>query len=86
MAKRRRDRVPNLPPDAYNAPAASVSAAPTAVKAGAAAAVAAPRKPLLPIEIDWKKEYGEVLGDLRRTFIIFFGLIVLMVALSFVIR
>ena len=83
MSKRRRDRMPNLPPEAYNAPAASESAAVAPIKAGAAIA---PRKPLLPIEIDWKKEYGEVLGDLRRTFIIFFGLVVVMVALSFVIR
>ncbi len=36
--------------------------------------------------IDWKSEYGEVLSDLRRTFLIFALLVVAMLALSFVIR
>jgi hypothetical protein len=36
--------------------------------------------------VNWQLEYGEVLGDLRRTFIIFAALVIAMVALSFVIR
>ena len=88
MSKRRRDRQPNLPPEAYNAPAAipqtekskSDYVQVTPAKRGAATAVA-------PSEtINWQAEYGEVLGDLRRTFIIFSILVLAMVALSFVIR
>jgi hypothetical protein len=90
MSKRRRDRQPNLPPEAYNAPAAIpqlqtekagtdyVQVAPA--KRGAAS-VAAPAT-----GVNWQGEYGEVLGDLRRTFIIFTALVLAMIALSFVIR
>ena len=40
----------------------------------------------MPMAIDWKTEYSEVLRDLGRTFIIFAGLVAVMFALSFVIR
>jgi|GEM_PF-1068821 len=97
MSKRRRDRTPNLPPEAFNAPLANPvkspsSAAPTRVGAspatGATAATLAPsaRKMAMPLAVDWKAEYGEVLRDLGRTFIIFAGLVLAMVVLSFVIR
>lgn len=90
MSKRRRDRQPNLPPEAYNAPAAIPQLQPE--KAGAnyvqvspakrgAATAAAPAA-----VVNWQDEYGEVLGDLRRTFIIFTALVLAMIALSFVIR
>jgi hypothetical protein len=93
MSKRRRDRQPNLPPEAFNAPAAMPQPQPdkpeaaktdyvqvTPAKRGAATAAA-------PADtVDWKGEYGQVLGDLRRTFIIFSALVLAMVALSFVIR
>ena len=88
MSKRRRDRQPNLPPEAYNAPAAipqtekskSDYVQVTPAKRGSPT-VAAPSD-----TIDWQAEYGEVLGDLRRTFIIFTALVLAMIALSFVIR
>ncbi len=84
MSKRRRDRTPNLPPDAFNAPLAS--AAPKVAVAGDAVATAVARKSVLQTVIDWKSGYGEVLSDLRRTFVIFALLVVAMLALSFVIR
>lgn len=88
MSKRRRDRQPNLPPEAFNAPATipqpdqngATPATSATVKRGAVATMAA------PAAIDWEHEYGEVLGDLRRTFLIFTVLVLAMVALSFVIR
>jgi hypothetical protein len=87
MSKRRRDRQPNLPPDAFSAPAAlppeangATPAATPAAKRTATATTAA------PAVIDWESEYGEVLGDLRRTFFIFTALVLAMVVLSFVIR
>lgn len=88
MSKRRRERQPNLPPEAFNAPAAipqpetngATPAASASVKRGATTTAAA------PAVIHWESEYGEVLGDLRRTFIIFAVLVLAMVALSFVIR
>lgn len=88
MSKRRRDRQPNLPPEAFNAPAAipqpekngATPATTPSTKRGAATTTA------VPAVIDWQAEYGEVLGDLRRTFIIFTALVAVMVVLSFVIR
>ncbi len=87
MSKRRRDRQPNLPPEAFSAPAAlqpevngaTLATAATAKRTATATAAA-------PAVVDWEKEYGEVLGDLRRTFIIFTALVLAMVALSFVIN
>ena len=88
MSKRRRDRQPNLPPEAFNAPAAipqpekngATPATTTSTKRGATTTTA------VPAVIDWQAEYSEVLGDLRRTFLIFAVLVLAMVALSFVIR
>jgi hypothetical protein len=92
MSKKRRGRQPNLPPEAFNAPAAmpqtqaeKPEAAKTdyvpVAKRSAPAAVAAPAD-----TVNWQAEYGEVLTDLRRTFIIFTALVLTMLALSFVIR
>jgi hypothetical protein len=66
--------VPNLPPEAYNAPAAPTVASvagdvETGVKNTAAKATA----------INLGDEYKDVLGDLRRTFIIFIGLAIAMI-------
>ncbi len=95
MSKKRRGRQPNLPPEAFNAPAAMPQAQPEkpesaktdyvqvapAAKRSTQAAAATPTD-----TVNWQAEYGEVLGDLRRTFIIFTALVLTMVALSFVIR
>lgn len=84
MSKRDRERVrryknPNLPQEAFNNPIAKV--VPMANAAGAEAqAMTGLRK------INWQSEYGEVLGDLRKTAIIFVGMVAVMVLLSFVIR
>ena len=85
MSKRRRDRTPNLPPEAFNTPLASPATVAT-MKADGTVAVAQTRKSVVQAVVDWKTEYGEVLRDLGRTFLIFAGLIVAMIALSFVIR
>lgn len=90
--KSRRERTPNLPPEAFNVPAASPKATPATeaipvTAAAAATATGANRKATAAaVAVDWKDEYGEVIGDLRRTFIIFAGLVAAMIALSFVIR
>ncbi len=91
--KSRRQRRLNLPPEAYNAPAA------TAVRpaAGPADQAAAPSKDAreapqrratssAPAPIDWKAEYGDVLGDLKRTGILAAIIMAVMVGLSFIIR
>ena len=88
MSKRysRRPRNPNLPEHAYNAPAepaVPVTPVTTATTAGNRATAGTP---LVRRVVDWRNEYGEVIGDLRRTAVIFVGLIVVMVGLSFVIR
>ena len=90
--KSRRERTPNLPPEAFNVPATAAKA--PAVGANAAAGTvttsgvsnSSRKAAAAPAVVDWQGEYGEVLGDLRRTFIIFAGLVVAMIALSFVIR
>jgi hypothetical protein len=95
--KGRRERTPNLPPEAFNAPAAPATPATPAPSAAASAAGSGPgatapsgRKAAAAsatsASVNWQAEYGEVLGDLRRTFLIFIGLIVVMILLSFVIR
>ena len=87
MSKRRRDRTPNLPPEAFNVPLATPSAGNAARVDGAATATApSARRMAMPVATDWKTEYGEVLRDLGRTFLIFAGLVAVMFALSFVIR
>ena len=77
--KPRRLRTPNLPPEAYNTPAATPAAASTA--SPTVIHVAQPAQP-----INLMTEYKDVLRDLRRTFGIFFGMVIAMLALSFVIR
>ncbi len=79
--KSRRFRTPNLPPEAYAA-AAAVEAAPAP---RAAAAVAEAAVAVAPSALELKDEYKDVLGDLRKTFIIFISMVVVMLALSFVI-
>ncbi len=79
MTKRervRRYKNPNLPLEAFNNPVAAASGNATS----ASATVAGPRK------LNWQAEYGEVLGDLRKTAIIAVALIAVMIVLSFVIR
>jgi hypothetical protein len=75
--KPRRMRTPNLPPEAFNVPVGATAAQRVSA---ASSEVAAPRP------IDLGHEYKDVLGDLRKTFAIFFGMVVVMLALSFVIR
>lgn len=81
--KSRRFRTPNLPPEAYAA-AAAVDAAP-APRAAAAVAEAAVAVAVAPSALELRDEYKDVLGDLRKTFIIFISMVVVMLALSFVI-
>lgn len=84
MSKRDRERVrryrnPNLPQEAFNNPIAKTPT--VAASIGAAdVAVAGARK------VNWQDEYGEVLGDLRKTAIIAVGMVAVMIVLSFVIR
>jgi hypothetical protein len=85
MSKRRRDRTPNLPPETFTAPIASAAPKVATEAATAQTAILTARKATV-LGVDWKAEYGEVLGDLRRTFLIFGLLVVGMIALSFVIR
>lgn len=89
--KARRERTPNLPPEAFNVPQASAAPAAAAAASEAATPATTSRKAATTSAassqaVDWHGEYGEVLGDLRRTFLIFAGLVVAMIVLSFVIR
>jgi hypothetical protein len=77
--KSRRFRTPNLPPEAYTAATSSSEPAEVLVAAAAGAA------PSSEVALDLRGEYKEVLGDLRKTFIIFISMVVAMLALSFVI-
>jgi hypothetical protein len=79
--KSRRQRRLNLPPEAFNNP---VAAAPARIGADAAAAPNA--RDRRPVQVNWKEEYGEVLGDLKRTGILAAIMMAAMVALSFIIR
>lgn len=80
--KSRRDRRVNIPAEAYDAPTAK--AIPTAPKTEGKLASA--RQSVAAKVLDWQQEYGDVIGDLKRTFILALALAVLMVAMSFVIR
>ena len=83
--KTRRQRRVNLPPEAFNNPSGMVqSQAPMGVPAspttnGRVAAAA-------PAPINWQEEYGDVLGDLKRTGILAAIMMGIMVALAFIIR
>ncbi|HQV70782.1 MAG TPA: hypothetical protein PLJ62_06780 [Thermoflexales bacterium] len=82
MSKRsRRDRRYNIPAEAFDAPTAKAAASPA--KADGKPAV---RQNMTARVLDWQAEYGDVIGDLKRTFIIAVALALIMVALSFVIR
>lgn len=75
--KARRERRVNLPPEAFRTPVAAAAAPGETAKPAAS-----PQRAL----INWKDEYGAVLGDIKRTGIIAAILMAAMVALSFVIR
>ncbi|NJM41506.1 MAG: hypothetical protein HC853_12440 [Anaerolineae bacterium] len=82
MSKRygRRPRNPNLPEEAFNTPiAGSMTETATGAKTSMTAAPSSRT-------MNWREEYSEVIGDLTKTAIIFVGLVVAMVALSFVVR
>ena len=69
--KSRRSRRPNLPPEAFNVPTAIA----TAPRTGAKAATNGTTPASGPTErrtttINWQAEYGDVLGDLKRTAIL----------------
>ena len=79
--KSRRQRRPNLPPEAFNSPQAAIAARPTADKAASAAP--AQRR---VAEVNWKEEYGEVMGDLKRTAVLAVILMAAMGALALIIH
>ncbi len=89
--KSRRERRPNLPPEAFNVPErapeqpkpAATAESPQAETVARVRSATAPAAPAAP---DLKRAYGEVLDDLRLTAIIFAALITVMVVLSFIIR
>lgn len=83
--KSRRERRPNLPPEAFNAPVKPVSAPPQPAPAQSLAAAPVAAAPVAAAP-NWHREYGEVMGDLKRTVLIFAALVVIMIVLSFVIR
>lgn len=81
--KSRRQRTLNLPPEAYGAP----QVAPAASAPGAASPAAArPAAKPAAAAVNWQAEYGDVLGDLKRTGILAVALIAAMVVLSFIVR
>ena len=78
MSKRvHRYRNPNLPQEAFNNPIAAVSST---------AAAAAPQATASARKINWRDEYSEVLGDLRKTAIIAVAMVAVMAVLSFIVR
>lgn len=77
--KARRQRRANLPPEAFHTPVATA----VAVAPGESAKPAVNQQRSV---INWKEEYGAVLGDLKRTGIYAAILMAAMVALSFIIR
>lgn len=89
--KSRRERRPNLPPEAFNVPtSAPAPTTPDAkaepAKANAVAAARTSTTPAMPNAANLRREYGDVLDDLRWTSLIFLALLAIMVALSFVVR
>lgn len=78
--KSRRQRRLNLPPEAYNNPVAVAPAA----RIGADSAITPAQRGIA--QINWKDEYGDVLGDLKRTGILAAIMIAAMIVLSFIIR
>lgn len=88
MSKRsRRQRTPNLPPEAFEVPIASsnpAAARSSNTEGDIPAGLASGRRHATISIADLRAEYGIVIRDLRYTFAIFITLIVIMVALSFV--
>ncbi len=84
--KSRRERRPNLPPEAFNVPMRAPAPATPDAKAEPAAVTVGARAPAPPTVANLHREYGEVLDDLRLTAIIFLALIAVMVVLSFLVR
>ena len=80
--KTRRQRRVNLPPEAFNAPNTMPAPRPSTEMAGSTST----SNGRVPVQINWQEEYGDVLGDLKRTGIIATAMMVVMVALSFIIR
>jgi hypothetical protein len=90
--KSRRQRRPNLPAEAFSMPGAVAKPAGDVSVAGVPANTAAPgrresvRAAVQAKLINWKEEYGEVMGDLKRTAILATGLLAVMIVLSFIIH
>ncbi len=84
--KPRRQRTPNLPPEAFVTPQAAPTRAPSAHAAGAKPAPSAGASADAPAKtVNWQREYGAVLGDLKRTGILAGILLVVMVVLAIII-
>jgi hypothetical protein len=83
--KSRRARTPNLPPEAFHAPAATATPASKPAAAGKNAPSAPAAEHAKTAGVNWRVEYGAVLGDLKRTAIIASVMLAVMVALSFII-
>ncbi len=84
--KPRRQRTPNLPPEAFITPQASPTRAASANAAAAKPAPSIDTSSDTPAKtINWQREYGAVLGDLRRTGILAGILLAVMVVLAIII-
>lgn len=94
--KPRRLRTPNLPPEAFVTPqaarpestrteAAAPRAPETAIGAAGPAATGHSHEPPARA-VNWQREYGAVLSDLKRTGILAGALLAIMIVLSIVIR
>jgi hypothetical protein len=83
--KSRRQRKLNLPPEAYSTPAAAAPA-PHPAAGNKATHAAAPAPRATTIAVDWQAEYGDVMGDLKRTGILAAVIMAVMIALSFIIH
>ncbi|PJF46771.1 MAG: hypothetical protein D6709_04655 [Chloroflexi bacterium] len=73
-----------MPPEAFNVPAPAPAASdapaePAVVTVGA-------RAPAPLTAAHWRREYSEVLGDLRATALVFLALIAVMIVLSLIVR
>jgi hypothetical protein len=86
--KSRRARRPNLPPEAFNMPTATATAPRIGaqVATNGTSAPAATQGQRRVTNINWQEEYGDVLGDLKRTAILAVAMMVAMGVLSIFIR
>ena len=80
--KQRRQRKPNLPPEAYQMPSAAPVVRPSTGKV-TPAVTSAQRG---ATTVNWQAEYGDVLGDLKRTAILATVIMAVMIGLSFIIH